>query len=113
MPIAVIFVAVVVINGSIQSACADPVTADQTALELGRKVLAVKQAIQNPGGPDAIKAITDLGRDQRFYVMVRGWLSYQLEGDMSIFYAAKEQTPDAVMERIDFLNDAIRAIDLE
>ncbi len=113
MPIAVILVAVVVINGSLQPARADPVTAEQTALELGRKVLAVRHAIQNPGEPHAMKAITDLGRDQRYYVMVRGWLAYQLEGDMSIFYASKERTPDAVIERIDFLNEAIRAIDLE
>ncbi len=115
MAIAVVLVAVVVINGSFQSARAraDRVTADKAALELGRKVLAVKHAIHNPGGPHAMKAITDLGRDQRYYVMVRGWLAYQLEGDMSIFYARKERTPDAVMERIDFLNEAIRAIDLE
>lgn len=113
MLIAVLFTPGAVINGSFQPAHAASMSADQTVLELGHKVLAVRQAIQNPGGPNAMKAITDLGRDQRYYVMVRGWLSYQLEGDMSILDAAKEQTPDAVKERIDFLNRAIRAIDLE
>lgn len=88
-------------------------TADETALELGRKVLAVRNAIQNPRAPNAMKAVTDLGRDQRYYVMVRGWLSYQLEGDTSILDAAKGHARDEVKERINFLKQAIRAIDLE
>lgn len=86
---------------------------DRTALELGRKVLAVREAIQNPKSPNAIKAVTDLGHDQRHYVMVRGWLSYQLQGDTSILKAAKERTRDEVKDRIGFLKKAIRAIDLE
>ncbi len=85
----------------------------QTALELGRKVLAVREAIQNPGMPNAMQAVTDLGHDQRYYVMVRGWLSYQLQGDMSILDANREQTRDEVRARINFLEKAIRAIDLE
>ena len=75
----------------------------QTALE----------AIQNPGMPNAMQAVTDLGHDQRYYVMVRGWLSYQLQGDMSILDASREQTRDEVRARINFLEKAIRAIDLE
>jgi hypothetical protein len=85
----------------------------QTALELGRKVFAVREAIQNPGMPNAMQAVTDLGHDQRYYVMVRGWLSYQLQGDMSILDANREQTRDEVRARINFLEKAIRAIDLE
>jgi hypothetical protein len=86
---------------------------DQAALELGRKVLAVRKAIQNPKAPNAMKAVTDLGLDQRNYVMVRGWLSYQLQGNMSILDTTKDRTPDKVKERISFLKKAIRAIDLE
>lgn len=82
-------------------------------MELGRKVLAVRQAIQTPGEANAMQAITDLGHDQRYYVMVRGWLTFQLEGDRSILAAAGEQTPPGVRERIRFLEKAIRAIDLE
>jgi hypothetical protein len=37
---------------------------DQAALELGRKVLAVRKAIQNLKNPDAMNAVTDLGLDQ-------------------------------------------------
>jgi hypothetical protein len=86
---------------------------DQAALELGREVLAIRHAIQNPKAPNAMKAVTDLGLDQRYYIMVRGWLSYQLRGDTSIHDNAKERTPNDVKERITFLKKAIRAIDLE
>ncbi len=82
-------------------------------MELGRKVLAVSEAIQRPGAANAMQAVTDLGHDQRYYVMVRGWLSWQLEGDRSILAAAGSETPDKVRERIEFLEQAIRAIDLE
>ena len=92
---------------------ADAVTEDLAAMELGRKVLAVRQALQTPGSANAMQAVTDLGHDQRYYVMVRGWLTAQLEGDRSILAAAGEQTPREVMERIAFLEKAIRAIDLE
>ena len=102
-----------VISNTGSSTCAAPVTDDQAAMELGRKVLAVRQAIQTPGTPDAMQAVTDLGNDQRYYVMVRGWLTFQLEGDRSILAAAGEQTPQEVRERIIFLEKAIRAIDLE
>jgi hypothetical protein len=86
---------------------------DQAALELGRKVLAVRESLRNPTAPNALNAVTDLGRDQRHYVMVRGWLSYHLEGDLSIRAAAKRHAPNEVKERISFLRKAIRAIDLE
>lgn len=86
---------------------------DQAALKLGHQVLAVRNALQNPDAPNAMKAVTDLGLDQRSYVMVRGWLSYQLQGDMSILDAAKERARNEVKVRISFLKQAIRAIDLE
>ena len=88
-------------------------TDDQAALELGRRVQAVREAIQHPEAPHALEAITDLGRDQRYYVMVRGWLVYQRQGDMSIAAASRGQAPEAVRARIRFLDRAIRAIDLE
>ena len=94
-------------------AAASDMTEHRAALELGHKVLAVREAIQNPGMPNAMQAVTDLGHDQRYYVMVRGWLSYQLQGDMSILDANRGQTRDEVRARINFLEEAIRAIDLE
>ena len=87
---------------------------DQAALEIGRKVIAVRKAIQNPQSAMSMPAVKDLGRDQRYYVMVRGWLVQQLQGDLSIRESrGKQQTPDAVEQRIGFLKKAIRAIDLE
>ena len=84
---------------------------DVEAMELGYKVAAVKVAIQDPAAPGAMHAITSLGHDQRYYVMVRGWLTYQLQGDRSLLEASPDQTE--VRARVDFLQRAIRAIDLE
>jgi hypothetical protein len=86
---------------------------DQAALQLGRRVEAVREAIQHPEAPDALVAIIELGRDQRYYVMVRGWLAWQLQGDLSIASASHGQSPDNISARIKLLTMAIRAIDLE
>jgi len=86
---------------------------DREALQLGYRVQAVREAIQNPEAPHALQAVTDLGHDQRYYVMVRGWLAYQRQGDMSIVAANRGQEPEYIRARINFLDRAIRAIDLE
>ena len=86
---------------------------DQSARELGRKVLAVRQALANPKAPGAMQAITDLGLDSRHYVMVRGWLVQELAGATSIRDANRGKVTVELNERIDFLHKAIRAIDLE
>lgn len=88
-------------------------TEEQAALELGRQVQAVRQALQHPGEPGALAAIVSLGRDQRYYVMVRGWLALQLQGDLSIQSASGDQTPGHITTRIELIQEAIRAIDLE
>ena len=106
------FALIILISGTGSALAASGVN-DSTPEQLGRKVLAIREAIRNPDGPDAMQAVIDLGRDQRSYVMVRGWLSYQLEGDRSILDASDEQTPTEVRERIRFLEQAIHAIDLE
>ena len=86
---------------------------DHAAQELGYRVQAVRDAIRHPEAPHALEAVTDLGRDQRYYVMVRGWLSYQRQGDKSIVAASRGQAPEHIHARIRFLDQAIRAIDLE
>jgi len=86
---------------------------ERDVMELGYRVEAVREAIQNPEAPRALQAITDLGHDQRYYVMVRGWLAYQRQGDMSIVAASSGQAPEHIRARIRFLDRAIRAIDLE
>ena len=37
---------------------------ERDVLELGYRVVAVREAIQNPGSPHGLQAITDLGHDQ-------------------------------------------------
>ena len=86
---------------------------DQTALELGHKVLAVRHAIEHPQAPESLEAVKALGLDSRYYVMVRGWLGEQLRADSSIRDAGKGNTPQNIKDRIAFLEKAIRAIDLE
>lgn len=86
---------------------------DEEALWLGYKVLAIQASIQNPNAPHAMEAITELGTDSRYYVMVRGWLSQQLQGDTSILEASKDGGRAEIRERVAFLKKAIRAIDLE
>jgi len=101
-------------DGNTKPATPATLTAEaREALELGRKVLAVRQAIANPQTPGAMESVTALGLDSRYYAMVRGWLTQQLAGDQSILDASGENTPKAVKDRIAFLHKAIRAIDLE
>lgn len=87
--------------------------ADEHALWLGHRVLAIAAAIRNPDAPGAMKAVLDLGLDARYYVMVRGWLAMQLRGDMSILQALNGDMSPQIAARIEFLQKAIRAIDLE
>jgi len=86
---------------------------DTEAMELGYRISAINAALQNPTAPGTMRAITDLGHDQRYYVMVRGWLMYQLQGDMSILQASQGPAQATVRARVDFIQQAIRAIDLE
>ena len=98
---------------ALRTAGTEPSRRDEEALELGRKVLAIQAAIENPEARDAMGAITDLGLDARHYMMVRGWLSEQLRADRSVRDAYQGQAPARIEERIEFLQRAIRAIDLE
>ena len=82
------------------------------ALELGQQIKAIQRAIERPEIEGSLKAVTQLGHDQRYYVMVRGWLAYQLQADESIAAATPETSPK-IRRRIDFLKRAIRAVDLE
>lgn len=86
---------------------------DEEAQQLGRKVQAAGAAILDPGLPGAMRVITDLGTDSRYYTMVRGWLSQQLKGDRSIVASAGAGRKPRIETRIRFLEEAIRAIDLE
>lgn len=91
----------------------EPTAADRQALWLGHRVAAIAAAIRNPEQPDAMNAILELGRDARYYVMVRGWLAMQLHGDRSILAAQDGNENPRIAARAAFLEAAIRAIDLE
>lgn len=96
-------------------AAASPIVAgcDEEAQLLGRKFQAAGAAIQDPNLPGAMRSITDLGTDSRYYTMVRGWLAQQLKGDRSIVVSAGVGRKPRIEARIRFLEEAIRAIDLE
>ena len=83
------------------------------ALWLGRRVLDINEALREPTRPDAMEKILTLGHDSRYYLMVRGWLRMQLDADMSILQAAGDDARPRVVERIAFVQRAIRLIDLE
>lgn len=98
------------------AALADPMELsidDQLALDLGRRIMGATAALENPQAPAAMEAILSLGRDSRYHTMMRGWLTQLLVGDLSIAEASGDQVPPKIQERIDFLQRAIRAIDLE
>lgn len=86
---------------------------DKAALLLGQQISAIRHALDNPELPENLKIITELGTNQRDYTLVRGWLGYQLQGDMSILQASQEKTPEKIQQRIELLQQAIRRIDLE
>lgn len=87
--------------------------ADQDACGLGERVLAVRAALEDPDMPGAMRAVVELGTDSRYYVMVRGWLAMQLQADLGIVEASRGNVPASVAGRVEFLHQAIRAIDLE
>jgi hypothetical protein len=91
----------------------DSSLADEHALWLGHRVLAIAAAIRNPDAPGAMEAVLELGLDSRYYVMVRGWLAMQLRSDMSILQARNGDVSPQIAARVVFLQKAIRAIDLE
>ncbi len=92
---------------------ADKYNQREEAEQLGYKLLAVQNALDNPMAEDSMDVILTLGRDSRYYVMTRGWLGEQLRGDLSIQASSKQQTPELIQQRIKLLKSAIRAIDLE
>jgi len=90
---------------------------DKEALELGRKVLAVKTALQDPCENASMKAIKDLGNDSRYYVLARGWIQQHLKMTESYRDTAKyresAQEKKRVDQRIHCLKKMIRSLDLE
>lgn len=91
----------------------DQAQPDEHALWLGKRILAIAEAIDSPETPGAMEVVLALGSDSRYYVMVRGWLAMQLAGDLSIMESHQGDVSPQITARIAFLRKAIRAIDLE
>ncbi|MGL4206224.1 MAG: hypothetical protein ACRCRW_08945 [Aeromonadaceae bacterium] len=85
---------------------------EQEALVLGQQVLRLRQALAQPEAADSMHSVLELGQQQAAYVMVRGWLSYQLQADRSLLAGNKEPSEE-VLRRVTFLQQAIRRLDLE
>ncbi len=86
---------------------------DPIACELGAGVLEVASAISDPSRDGAMDAITTLGTDSRYYLMVRGWLVQQIAADRSILSTGSGASRDDLKNRVAELERAIRLIDLE
>lgn len=96
------------------NACMADLSQQEEAEQLGYRILAVQHALDNPSAPTAMTSIMELGTDSRYYSLTRGWLLEQLRGDLSIRDASSAQrTPELILQRIELLETAIRAIDLE
>lgn len=91
--------------------------ADQQALELGKKVLAVQAALQSPCEASAMDAIKNLGHDSRYYVLTRGWIHQHLRMAESYRetqkYRETEEYQKQIDTRIQCLQKMIRTLDLE
>ena len=66
--------------------------------------------LEDPEGPGAVRAVVELGSDSGYYVMVRGWLAIQLQADLGIVEASGGNAPASAVNRVEFLQQAIRAI---
>lgn len=87
---------------------------EHDACDLGRRVIAVRQALQQPANPKSLGIIADLGTDSRYYAMVRGWLSLELQAAESLERAGHDETLRVKHgKKAAFLRQAIRQIDLE
>ncbi|WNC67665.1 hypothetical protein RI845_14205 [Thalassotalea nanhaiensis] len=98
-------------NEEIKTAAMTLSEQDLEALKLGKQILAIQEALNNPGDPNSIHKVTAIGWDQRYYLMVRGWLVLRLQADQSAYTGSQAQSH--LGERIEFLKLAIRTIDLE
>ena len=83
------------------------------ALRIGGIVQKVDFAIAHPSR-DSLEDIVLAGTDTRHYVMIRGWLVQALKGIESQHDASAAADRRAELQvKIDFLQMAIRRIDLE
>lgn len=113
------------------SACSHQETPIPTASEtndssqtyqIGIMIEAISAALVNPTEASSLDTISLYGTDSRYYVMIRGWLVQELAGVQSQLDAIRssgattakqDQTKQKFIEKVAFLQQAIRRIDLE
>ena len=84
------------------------------ACRVGEAVLAISRTLDDPTQEGALAAVTDLGHETRYYILVRGWLVQELAGCEGIESVGKPEVMRPELEaKIAFLKRAIRVIDLE
>ena len=81
---------------------------------IGAMVKAVSAAIDAPRNPDSMVTIVEHGTDSRYYVMIRGWLVQELRGVESQLDGARDPAAkEKLSQKVEFLRQSIRRIDLE
>ncbi|GIU23558.1 hypothetical protein L2719_05260 [Shewanella schlegeliana] len=95
-----------------------PTQSDEYAI--GVMVKSLDNAIKHPSNA-SLATIAEYGTDSRYYVMIRGWLVQELQGVKSQLAAYNSHVQDKsydanrarLQQKVDFLQHAIRRIDLE
>ncbi len=82
--------------------------------QIGVMVKGIQHALKNPKEKGSLETIIKYGLDSRYYMMIRGWVMLELSGIKSQYEATEGESGQQKHKiRINFLEKAIRAIDLE
>ncbi|QDO82273.1 hypothetical protein FM037_02235 [Shewanella psychropiezotolerans] len=103
-----------------------PVTAQGNQLDdnpsqtyrVGVMVEEISDALTKPNDTESLATISQYGTDSRYYVMIRGWLVQELAGvqsqlDASQTNESNSENKQKFIDKVTFLQRAIRRIDLE
>ncbi len=101
-------------------------SATPTTYQIGVMIEAISAALAKPTDPSSLETISQYGTDSRYYVMIRGWLVQELSGVQSqldatlsaqsradSITASDLETKQSFIDKVAFLQRAIRRIDLE
>lgn len=81
---------------------------------IGVMVKSIQAALFEPEKSKSFTVIVAYGHDSRYYVMIRGWVTQELQSTESqLSCITNEETKRKLMIRDEFLKRVIRNIDLE
>lgn len=85
---------------------------------VGIMVEEISDALTRPNDTESLVTISQYGTDSRYYVMIRGWLVQELAGvqsqlDASQTNESNSENKQKFIDKVTFLQQAIRRIDLE